>query len=281
MKIKLFLILFAAALILTGCHKDQKPVADLSVVCSTTSLTSVAKALSENTAISIHQVVPDNNNVHTFSLSQKDMKSIHDADLVIIYSPELEFWASGIPSGKLLVINKDLKNFEPIFVSKDSVNPHTWLDPVYECEIIDLISDRFSVINPSAKESYKGKAKRLQENIRKLHKNMEADASAGMLKDVYVVCSHPSLAYFFKRYGIDNVDYIQTGDGEEPSVKHLNRLISKARSAKRCVVICEEQINDKAADTIIRESGAEKVEFNPQTPNYADDMWRLFVSLTD
>ncbi|MBO4549066.1 MAG: zinc ABC transporter substrate-binding protein, partial [Abditibacteriota bacterium] len=172
-------------------------------------------------------------------------------------------------------------NFEPIFVSKDSVNPHTWLDPVYECEIIDLISDRFSVINPSAKESYKGKAKRLQENIRKLHKNMEADASAGMLKDVYVVCSHPSLAYFFKRYGIDNVDYIQTGDGEEPSVKHLNRLISKARSAKRCVVVCEEQINDKAADTIIRESGAEKVEFNPQTPNYADDMWRLFVSLTD
>ena len=216
MKIKLFLLLLTAALLLGGCRKDAEPVSDLSVVCSTTSLTRVAKALSENTAISIHQVVPDNVNIHTFTLSQKDMKSLHDADLVVIYSPELEFWASKVPSGKLLVINKDLPNFEPIYIGKDTVNPHTWLDPVYESEIIDLMVSRFSVINPSAKESFRGKAKRLQENIRKLDKNIQADASAGMLKDVYVICSHPSLAYFFRRYGIDNVDYIQTGEGEEP-----------------------------------------------------------------
>ncbi len=267
----------------SGCrdNKSDGSKNDLSVVCSVTSITGIAKRLSENTAISIHQIVPDNMNVHTFNLSQKDMKSIQDADLVIIYSRDMEFWADKVHEAKLLVLNDEIEDFEPIYTGKNSVNPHTWLDPVYYDNIARAIADRFSHLNPSAKDSYQSKLKLITEETDKLHKHIKTDAGAGMFEGTYYICSHPSLAYFFRRYDITDVDYIQTGEEDEPSLKHVKGLIEKAKGSKKCIVICEEQIRDKVSDTIIRETGAEKVTFNPQAPYYPDELRTLVNNLAN
>lgn len=282
---KIFLFLIPVLLVFAGCSSKENPkVLDSSkikIVTSIAPLGDLVKNITKGTDVDIYTVVPKNVNVHTFSLSQKDMKEIEKADLVLIYSKELEFWAKDFDKNKLLVLNEKISDFKPIYMGEHegSINPHTWLDPILVKSQSKIIKNALIEIDKSDSSIFEANTKHFASDISKLDSYIKTSVSDKALHEELIIASHPSLVYFFQRYGLEHVLYVQTGDDIEPSITQINSIIEKAKSYKKVLVVCESNINNKMAKMIGDETHARIVTVNTMPFDYINDMHKLVDSM--
>lgn len=148
------------------------------------------------------------------------------------------------------------------------VNPHIWMSP----ENVRIISKNIYMALASA---YPSMEDVFHENL--MHFNKELDSldnyiyeSLSDLSSRTFFIYHPSLSYFARDYNL--LEYPLELNGKTPSASHMKKLIDIGIEQNIRVVFLQMQFDQRNAEVLANELGAEIVQINPLDPEWYKQM---------
>ncbi|ACD67146.1 periplasmic solute binding protein [Sulfurihydrogenibium sp. YO3AOP1] len=160
-------------------------------------------------------------------------------------------------------------------------NPHFHLDPYNVLIISQTITEKLCKLDSSNCDYYKNNLsdfkKRWNEKLAVWNSKM------ANLKGVKVYQYHKLFDYFLKRYGIISVDTIEPLPGIPPTAKHLEELISKAKSENVKMILQDVYHPIKPAKYLSEKTGL-KIVVLPHdvgTVEEAKDIFSLFDTIVE
>ncbi len=103
--------------------------------------------------------------------------------------------------------------------------------------------------------------------------NLLSDKFQSVGKNISFMIYHPSLSYFARDYGINQIP-IEL-EGKEPSPAYMKELIDIAGSEKIRVVIYSEQIDKRSAETLAKQLGINLYSFDPLAEKVDENLVKI------
>jgi zinc transport system substrate-binding protein len=254
-------LILITILLLSAAQIIAKPL----IIVSGNPLKMIVSELAGNSAEVIN-ILPAGASPHTYSLKPSDAKRIMKADAVIIVEKHFDGWAVKSNAGRLISVFPLLPEKYHTDMHAGAcdhghdADMHFWTDPLAVKQILQPLAKQLIETGIDKKVIEKNLSKfstgleRLDSDISKLSKP---------LKGKSFVMHHPSLVYFFKRYGIGLTGLIESSPGGEISPRELAGLIKKANKDKALAIISEPQLPAKPVNIFSKESGLPVIEINP------------------
>ncbi len=132
-------------------------------------------------------------------------------------------------------------------------DPHVWLDPQL-CEgVVRELAEALSRADPDHAAYYRERAEESVKRLRILDAEVE-EILAGLASRRFI-SFHSSLAYFARRYGLEQVGVIEELPGKEPSAGEVAELVDLVRELGVKAVFAESQFSPRAAQAIAESAG--------------------------
>jgi zinc transport system substrate-binding protein len=152
------------------------------------------------------------------------------------------------------------------------VDPHTWLSP----KNVKIIS---KTIHEALKAHYPEHSEIFDKNLSKFLNDLDSldnyiSTSLSDLNSRSFFTYHPSLSYFARDYNLDQ--HPLELEGKTPSSSHMKYLIDTGIENKIKVIFLQMQFDQKNAEVLANETGAEIVQINPLDPEWHKQM--LFIT---
>ncbi|HOJ92530.1 MAG TPA: metal ABC transporter substrate-binding protein [Dictyoglomaceae bacterium] len=195
-----------------------------------------------------------NFNPHIFEPTPQTMKDIERSQFVILNGGDVDLWAE-----KLIIKKNFIKVIENIKL--DNENPHVWLDPILTKEIAKNISLKLISLDPTNRVYYENNLKNYNKKIDQLDLYIKKELSNFPKKEV--IAYHPSWYYFFKRYNIKVITYIEEGEGKEPSPKKIAEIIQLIRKSHIKAIFKEPFSDPPILNIIQKETGVKIINLDP------------------
>lgn len=216
---------------------------------------------------------------HTYEPTPQDIINVNKADLFIYTGENMEPWANKIAQGidSNTIILDASKNVELKKSEHDEdddheqehehhheheYDPHIWLDPENAIIMTENIAEELCRIDPENAEYYN---KNKEEYITKL-KNLDEEIQntiATSKRDKIAFGGTFAYMYFVEKYDLDYVTaYDSCGEDTEPSVSNVKKVIDFINKNEIPVVFYQEHSSGKIADSISKETGAQKLVFH-------------------
>lgn len=195
-------------------------------------------------------LIPPGTDVHEFSLRPLDLKTLNEADLVLISGAGLEGFILERLSRDGRVVDTS-KGIDLIRIG-GFTDPHVWLDPLNAVRQVENIRDALSALDPENRpyyvrnaESYIGRLKALDGEIRE---------GLGGLQSRYLITYHEAFNYFARRY--DMIPFSLTGpDAEQPLPGRMKRVYDIVRDKAVRAVFSEKQFPQESLERLKRDLG--------------------------
>jgi len=139
------------------------------------------------------------------------------------------------------------------------VDPHFWVSPLCARIIARDIKDFLVKNDPDREEIYNSNYMRLDSLILDTDSYIRSILSDSGKKSFMIF--HPSLTYFARDYGLEQIA-VET-EGKEPSPSELKELIDKGREKNLKTIFVQREFDLKNARLIGKEIGAETVVIDP------------------
>ena len=281
---KILTIIILVSLFLTGCNNSAKSNNSTESNNKLTIVTSFYPMY-----ISTLNIVKDIPNVevlnmttsqtgclHDYSLSTKDLKTLSNADILIINGAGMESFLDD-------VIDKysDLKIIEAskgIHLIEDTehddhtedhdhedhdhdVNPHVWVSISKNIEEVSNIAEELSSLDPNNANEYQNNANEYIAKLENLKTEMHSTLDNIAHKDI--ITFHEAFPYFAEEFGLNIVGVIEIEPDSEPSAKEVENIISIINEKNIKALFTEPQYSSKIADTIAKETGASIYTLDP------------------
>lgn len=281
---KILTIIILVSLFLTGCNNSAKSNNSTESNNKLTIVTSFYPMY-----ISTLNIVKDIPNVevlnmttsqtgclHDYSLSTKDLKTLSNADILIINGAGMESFLDD-------VIDKysDLKIIEAskgIHLIEDTehddhtedhdhedhdhdVNPHVWVSISKNIEEVSNIAEELSSLDPNHANQYQDNANEYIAKLENLKTEMHSTLDNIAHKDI--ITFHEAFPYFAEEFGLNIVGVIEIEPDSEPSAKEVENIISIINEKNIKALFTEPQYSSKIADTIAKETGASIYTLDP------------------
>lgn len=233
--------------------------------------------------IFVKTLLPPAASPHAHEPSPKQMMELWDAALFIKIGAGLEFWAErfvdAVANKNLTVV--DLSKSMPLMYDVHrhergkrhttirAADPHFWLDPVLAKNIVDMIADALSRIDPLNRDSYKANAEKYKEELDRLDREAVRKTAAFGTKEY--VTYHPAWNYFSRRYGLKVIGVIEEAPGRELMPRNIAGIVKELRKVRARVVFAEPQFNPAVAEAIAKEAGARVLFLDPIGASNAPD----------
>lgn len=208
----------------------------------------------------VKSIIGKSQEPHSFELKTEDIKNIIKADLVIYNGAGMETFIDDLKNSsddkeKFVDLSKNLtllSSAKDGKVSKDKVNPHTWLSIKNAMVELEEIYEKVSKIDPSNKDFYK---KNLDKNLDMFRKMDEKFANE--LKDVdenkrYFVVSHAAFNYLADDYNLKQVAVTGISPEDEPSAKQLKTIADFVKKHDISTIFFEGKATPKVAETLAK-----------------------------
>ena len=279
------------------CVVGLPSYAKLNVVTTTTTLAHLAKALGA-AHVEVVSITKAGQDPHFVEAKPSYMVKLRRADLLISVGLGLEVgWIGLIRRGgrnpKILPGQKghfEAGSFiEALEVPKGKTdrsqgdvhpegNPHFHLDPIRFLAVAKALSERLTELDPANASDYRANFKSMKESIEKsLVEWQERIQKSGIRK---VIAYHKSLNYFFHRFGLVPVGYIEPKPGVAPSAKHIVQLIRKIKIEKIRCILNEDYYEETAARRVAMKDGVAVVSVPVEVQSsYSDLIERLVVAV--
>lgn len=257
MKIKYFLVSIMLISILTGCGKfETKQDEVLNIVTSFYTTYVFTKNITKDIPNVNVENMSDNHSgcLHDYHLDTKDMKKIENADVFVMNGAGLESFLEKVYEKEGLFVidaSKDLELVQSKY--EDKPNEHTWLSISNAISQVDRIGNELA-------EFDKDNAKKYIENKDLYIKRLEMlrdelkESLADTNKDIKIVTTHDTFAYFAKDFDIEIVDVIEREEGQSPTQKEMKSIIDNIKENDVCGIFIEPDYSNKLAQTIANES---------------------------
>lgn len=220
---------------------------------------------------------------HTYEPTPQDIVKINNADLYLYTGKYMEPWSDRIAkavdsdtkivdvSANVNLIESEHENHEEHEAHDEEIrhenhnhgyDPHIWLDPDRAIVMVNNITDALISVDSENAGYYRANADRYIAEI----KNLDSDISE-MVKNAeskkIAFGGTFAYAYFVNKYNLEYVSaYDSCGEDTEPSVTNIKKVIDYMKENDIGVIFYQEMSSGKVADTIAKETGAQKLVFH-------------------
>ena len=264
------LTLFGAVL-LAGCQGASPSSAAsgsggrIRVVTTTTVFADIVRNVGGD-LVDVTSLVPKNGDVHTFEPRPADVRSVAQAQLLVMNGLGLDDWlaktitnasSSGTPLVKLAV---DLPGVT-LLAGEDpgTENPHLFMDPTYVELYVDRIAAGLKQVDPAGASRIEAQAAAYKSRLAELDTWVRDQVSTIPLQDRKLVTFHDAFPYYAREYGISIVGVAVAAPGQDPSAGYTAALIDAIRKAGVKAIFSESQSPAKLVDQLAAETGTKVV----------------------
>jgi ABC-type Zn uptake system ZnuABC Zn-binding protein ZnuA len=258
---------------LSACGTSSTPArsdageGQLTIVSTVAPLTSIVANIAGDRA-SIHGIVPEGTNSHTFEPPPQVSAVMEDADVVFVNGLQLEeptfaLAEQNAPDDAAIVKLGDevlpesdyLYDFS--FPEQDGKpNPHLWTDPTYAAKYADVIKDTLVEKDPGNADYYRANHEAFVGKATALSEALKADQATIPAGQKQLLTYHDAYAYFAKTYGWEVIGAVQPSNFEDPQPKEIARIIDQVRERELPVIFGSEVFPSKVLEQIAAETGA-------------------------
>lgn len=267
---------FISALVLAmvGSVVDASAAhAELKVVTTTTDLGWIAHVVGGD-LIHIDTICAGNQDPHFVQARPSYMVTLNQADLLVAVGLELEVgWLPSLIQGaRNPAINPGRPGYleaataiHPIDVPAGGVdrsrgdihpfgNPHFWLDPLNVKLAARAITDRLAQLDPPNAAAYRTNLATLNGRIDRRMQRWQA--ALAPYRGSKIASYHATFNYFARRFGLEQVGYLEDRPGIPPSPGHLVDLVRAMRAANAHVILHENFYDPATSQVVAQRAGA-------------------------
>jgi zinc/manganese transport system substrate-binding protein len=245
---------------LAACGNDESG-SGTTVVATTGILSDITEQVAGPDA-EVIQLIPDNSDPHSFSISAQDRQQLEQADLVVANGVGLEAGVpldeSGAPVWELSAHAGELRT-ATAGEEADSTDPHVWMDPTRVAEALPSLVAALGDADPAHTADYKKRASDYARELSSLDRQIERTLSAVPPQDRKIVTSHDALGYFADRYGFDVIATVfpTTGAEAEASAAGLADVEAAVRESGVPAIFVQSVDDPEALRVVADETGVE------------------------
>lgn len=247
--------------------------ANVKVVTTTTDLGYVARTVGGN-RVDVETICQGTQDPHFVQARPSYMVTLSRADLVIAVGLELEVgWLPALIQGAR---NPDINPghngyleaasaIHPIDVPTGGVdrsrgdihpfgNPHFWLDPLNMKLVARAVATRLAQLDPEGAATFNANAAAFSARI---DRGMQRwNAAIAPFRGTKIASYHATFNYFFQRFGLSPIGYLEERPGIPPAPAHLMDLIRQMRTDHVRVVFHENYYDQATSNLVGSRSGA-------------------------
>lgn len=226
--------------------------------------------------VQVENIVPAGSDAHTFEPTTKTMIKIAEGDAFIYLGTGIEGFTDSVIDAVRNEETKIIKASEGISLINSTetseeeshdgeeekseeadgdIDPHVWLDPVRAIKLAESIKNSLVEINPNQRKYFEENYNNLKENLEKLDSTFRAMVK-GSSNNSFIV-SHSAYGYWEDAYGLNQIGISGLSPSDEPSQKSLQEIVENAESSQINYVLFEQNVENRVAEIIKREIGAD------------------------
>lgn len=224
-----------------------------------------------NDTLNINVLMPQNVDEHLFELKPTTMRELEKSDIYFTIGlefekifnekfrqnfPKLHFVNSQENISLMAMKEPDSQKDENS--QKNSLDIHTWLDPVLVQTMAVTMFKALSEQYPQHKELYEKNLNAFLAELDSL--NLQISSKFDTIKNRKFIVYHPSWGYFARRYGLEQIPV--EIEGKEPKPKELKKLIQEAKKENIKVIFVQPGFPENAAKALSKELKARIVVIN-------------------
>lgn len=224
---------------------------------------------------------------HDFEPTPGDIRKLDTADIIIYNGAGLEPWMdralSSIGGGDRIIVeasqgladiaggphDEDEHEEER---DEDLLNPHVWLDPLNAVEMVKLVRDGLSQVNPEEADAYSSNAEAVIAELQQLHQRWQEGLASCRFHQF--ITNHEAFNYLARRYGLEQVAISGVSPEAEPSPGELARLTDRIEELGVRYIMSEPIVYSGLAKTLAKEVGAELLTLHPLATLTRDELDR-------
>jgi zinc transport system substrate-binding protein len=136
---------------------------------------------------------------------------------------------------------------------------HIWLDPINAKEIVSIIADELSLIDPSNKSKYIENAKNTATQLDNLIKETEKTLD----KDISYVVFHDAYQYFEERFNVSASGALTLNTDVLPGARQIMNIRELIEDKNISCILSEPQFNPKIIETIAEDTNIKTGVLDP------------------
>lgn len=281
-------LLASASLALAGCGTSSGSDASggsggsgggLSVLAAFYPLQYVAQQVGGD-AVTVDSLTPPGAEPHDLELSPKQVRSIGDADVVVLLGglqPSVDEAVAArtpkelVDAAEVPAIKDHLTQHEGLLEEEDAhagesddheaVDPHFWLDPTLLADLAQPVADALAKADPAHADDFASRAAALTASLGEL----DTDFSTGLAscKQQVFVTSHTAFGYLADRYHLTQIGLSGLDPESEPSPARLREIADQVKAKGVTTIFTEALISPKVADTLASDLGITTAVLDP------------------
>ena len=251
MKQRIFAILLALALLLSGCAAQKsEPSAD--ILATTAPVAQIVGAITAGTDLTVATLISEPVScVHDYALSVDQMRAVEQAKHIVISGAGLEEFIADVLTSRAVIDASEGLALLP--GEEGESDPHTWLAPENMIAMTRTVEAALAAEYPQHAALFAENADIWCEKLDELQSYGEqhlADLSCRRL-----VTFHDGFAYFAKAFDLEIAASMEIEAGSEPSARELEEIISLLQDQNIPAVFTEINGTADAAELVARETG--------------------------
>ena len=289
---KLLILLISTSLLFIGCNNnsDSNVITDddtLNIVTSFyplyISTINITKDIPNVTVTNMTK--SQTGCLHDYQLTPQDLKTLENADILVINGAGMESFLDGIisqyPNLEIVDATKGLSLLEDDTHSHDDhdhdhdtedehsedddhdheYNAHVWVSVTGNIDEVKNISSQLESLNPENKEAYESNTNTYVAKLEDLKNEMHEELDNLPNRDI--ITFHEAFPYFAEEFNLNIAGVIEIEPDSEPSAKEIEEIINTVKEKNIKALFTEPQYSSKVAETIATETGATVYELDP------------------
>jgi zinc transport system substrate-binding protein len=242
-----------------------------------------ARQITAGTNANVTMLLQPGEEVHSFDPTSQDIIRVQNADLFLYVGGENDTWVENVLSG----LDKSVHTFKMMdYVTlyeeelTDGMQPeaeepqaagaeeetewdeHVWTAPVNAISIVKAMTSELAAIDPDNAATYQANSEAYVKQLEALDQSFR-DVVNGAARKTVVFADRFPVRYFVEEFGLQYyAAFPGCSTDTEPSAATLAALIDHVKTEKIPYVFYIEMSNQKMADTVCEETGAQKLLFH-------------------
>lgn len=221
--------------------------------------------------VEVLNITPPGIDPHEYEPTSGDITNVLSSKLFVFQGGDFDPWSSKF-AGE--ASSNNIKTLDVITTAEliqetvadkfgqniQTVNPHTWLDPILAIKQVESIRDNLIQLDGPGKDKYNQNANEYITQLNQLDNNYQQALS--QCRQNRIIVTHDAYSYLATRYSFQTLSIAGLEPNDEPTPGELITLIEAAKESGLKYVFFETQVSDKYAKTVAKEVGATTLTLN-------------------
>jgi zinc transport system substrate-binding protein len=264
------LILLLTILLIVSCNKKSP---DVDIIVTIFPFKFILDKIVAN-ELNVDVLLPPSVDPHTYEMIPSDIIKVQKAKLFIYGDKNLDGWAAKLESENKIQLSEFVPDSLRLDISHSILeldkqsshshygfDPHFWTDPITVKAMIDSIVSLLVKFFPDKRERFLSSAVSFKDELDKLNENLIDKTKHLANKNVF--SSHPFYNYFFNRYNISIIGFLEISPGQAISPKEMKNIMELVKKNDVKAIFTNKQHSDKTTKVLAESIGIKHYDLDP------------------